>query len=108
MPALGDEDVARFDITMNDALIVRSVEGVANLDTDCEEGVYREWAATDAMFERHSIEVLHSNERLTLMSSDFIDGTDVRVVQCRGGTGFSPQTFQRLWVLGHVVRQEFQ
>ena len=43
---------------------------------------------------------LHDDERPTFVFANFVDGTDVRVVQCGSGTGFTTETFERLRVLG--------
>jgi hypothetical protein len=36
------------------------------------------------------------DERAAVFFADFMDGADVRVIQCRGGPRFSPEAFQRL------------
>jgi hypothetical protein len=36
------------------------------------------------------------DHRAAVFFADFVDGADVRVIQCRGGPRFSPEAFQRL------------
>jgi len=36
------------------------------------------------------------DERPVVFFADFVDGADVRVIQCRSGPRFSPEAFQRL------------
>ena len=36
MAALGDEDVGRFDVAMNDASGVGRIQGIRDLDAHCE------------------------------------------------------------------------
>jgi len=36
------------------------------------------------------------DERPVVFFADFVDGADVRVIQCRSGARFSPEAFQRL------------
>jgi len=40
--------------------------------------------------------------------ADFVNRADVGMIQGRGGTGFAPEAFEGLTVIGHVVGQEFQ
>jgi len=35
------------------------------------------------------------DERAAVFFADFLDGADVRVIQCRGGARFPPEAFQR-------------
>ncbi len=48
------------------------------------------------------------DHRAAVFFADFVDGADVRVIQCRGGPRFSPEAFQRLRVVRHLFGQEFQ
>ncbi len=60
------------------------------------------------MFQRHAVEKLHGDEHIAMLIVNFIDGTNVRVVQCGGGLGFALEPAERLRVFGYVVRQEFE
>jgi hypothetical protein len=40
--------------------------------------------------------------------TNLVDGADVRVIQCKGSTSFTPKAFERLRVFGEVLWQEFQ
>ena len=42
------------------------------------------------------------------MLADFVDRADVRMVQGGRSACLPPKTFQRLWVLGYVLGQEFE
>ncbi len=39
---------------------------------------------------------------------DFVDGADVRMIQRRGGLGFTLEAGQGLRIIGNVVREELQ
>jgi hypothetical protein len=64
--------------------------------------------ATDAVFERHAFQILHRYKRLTILLPDFVDRADVRMVQCRRSTSFTPKALQRLWVFCKIIGKKFQ
>ena len=49
-----------------------------------------------------------NDEGLITEFADLIDGADVGMVQCGGGTRLPAEAFQRLRVLGNFVGQEFE
>ena len=64
--------------------------------------------APDAVPERHAVQKLHDDERLTFMLADFVDRADVGMVQRRRSTSLAPEAFQRLWVSCKIIGQELQ
>jgi hypothetical protein len=52
-----------------------------------------DWATPDGVLQGHSIEVLHGDERTTVVLADFVDGADIGVVQARGSTCLAAKTF---------------
>jgi len=60
------------------------------------------------MFQGDAIEILHGDERLVIVFSDVVNGADVGMVESGGRTSFSPETFQCLRVLGHVIGKELK
>jgi len=42
------------------------------------------------------------------MFTDLVDRANIGMVECRGGTRLTTKAFQRLWVSGNVIGQEFQ
>ena len=84
VPSLRDEYVGGFDVTMNDALAVSSIEGVGNLDGNRDNTLGIQGACGDQVFQGHPVQVLHRNEWFTIVLPDFIRGADVWMVQCRG------------------------
>ena len=65
-------------------------------------------ATGDAMLQGRTIEELHDDEGVPLVSADFVDGADVGMVQGGSGAGFAAEALQSLRVLGDVVGKEFQ
>src|SRR5580700_12249612 len=106
--ALGDENICRLDIAMDDAFGVRSIERVGDLNAYIYDLIERHRAAGDAMLERLAVEILHGDEPLAIAFIDFVDGADIRMIQRRSGLRFAFKTRQRLRIFGYFVGQKFQ
>jgi len=52
------------------------------------------------VLQRHAVQKFHSNEGLTVVFTDIVNGADVRVIKCRRGLRLTLETGERLWVLG--------
>ena len=108
MPALGDKDVRRLDVAVDDPFGVRRIERVGDFDRHRQRAFDFEWPAVDEMLECSPVEILHRDEGLAFMLSDLVNGADVGMIQCGSGTCFAPEAFQRLFVMSYVLGQEFQ
>src|ERR1700731_1812086 len=62
----------------------------------------------DHVLQRYAVEKLHHDEGLAFALADFVDGTDVGMIQSRRGTSFPAEAFERLRVSGNIFRQELQ
>ena len=60
------------------------------------------------MFQRHSIQKFHDDERLIPVLTNLVDGADVGMIKSRRRTRLTPETFQCLWVLCDIVGQELE
>jgi len=60
------------------------------------------------VFQRHPVQKLHRDERLTILFADVMNRANVRVVQCRCSLGFALKTGESLRVTGNFFRQEFE
>ena len=108
MSALGDEDVGRLDVAVDDSLGVRRIQRVGNLDAQRQDGLRLHRPAADAVLQRHPVQVLHHQKRLIAVLADLVNGADVGMVEGRGGARLAAEAFQRLRVLRHVIGQELQ
>jgi hypothetical protein len=57
--ALGDEDVRRLDVAMNDSFGMSGVERVGNLNRQIEQNIGLDGFSGDAMLQRHAVQKLH-------------------------------------------------
>src|SRR5262249_11747627 len=61
-----------------------------------------------ALAQRLSLEKLHHDELTAFVFSDVVDGTDVRVVQARGGARLALKTLDGDDIGGRILGQKFQ
>src|SRR5579862_129551 len=106
--AVGDKNIGGLDVAVNDAFGVSGVQGVRDFDSQAQEHLGIERAATDAMAEGDAVEELHGDEAAAGLFADFVNGADIGMVEGGGGAGFTTETFQSLRILGQVVRKEFE
>ena len=104
MTTLGDENVRRLDVAVDDAFGMRSIECIGNLDGERENQFRFQRATADAMLQRHAVEILHDDEVLTFALVNLEDHADIGVVQRRGCLCFALETGKSLRVLGYVIR----
>src|SRR5207302_3347988 len=103
-----DQNVSWLDVAMNNAFRVGCVKRIRDFNRQAEQNVRFERASRDAVLERHAIEILHRNEAFTLVLANFVDCADIGMVQSGSGASFAAEAFERLSILGNVVRQEFE
>jgi len=80
MPALGDENVGRFDIAMNDAFGVSGIERVRDFDREGEQHFGFERTSRNAMLQGQSIEELHGNEGMPVVFADVMNGANIGMI----------------------------
>jgi hypothetical protein len=108
MPPFGDENVGGLDVPVNNACRVSRVESVSDFDCLCEKLLNFRRTPADSMLQRHAIEKLHGDERMTGMFADLIDGADVGMIQRGRRARFTAKALQGLGVLLQMIGQEFQ
>src|SRR6185436_11115721 len=106
--AIGDEDVRRLDVAVQDAARVRGVERVGNLHGEPQQQADGERPAVDLARQRAAFEQLHRDEGAPVVLVYLVDGADVRVVQRGRGARFAQKPFDRLRVVRAILRQELQ
>ena len=67
-----------------------------------------QWTPRDTVLQRHPVQKLHGNERLSVLFVDFIASADVGMVQSRGGFGFALKAAQGVRVLGNFIGQNLR
>src|ERR1022692_4893884 len=86
VPALGDKNIGRLDVAMNDPLGVRGVERVGNLNGEREDQLSFHRSAGNPMLQRLPVQKLHGDVRLLATLADVVNGADVGMAESGGGT----------------------
>src|ERR1039458_10612448 len=60
------------------------------------------------MLQRHTVQELHGDEGMLTILTDFVDGANVGVIECRRCSRLPAEAFQSLWIAGQVLGQKFQ
>jgi len=94
---MGDEDICRFDVAMDDPFLVRRLQPVRDLNGKFEQ--LRRWqglavvgAGPDIIPKCLPLQKLHHNEGLPVMLSEFVDGANVGMIQRGSRPGFALET----------------
>ncbi len=93
---------------MDDSFRVRRVQCVGNLDSQLQYLLKRQWLAGNAVLQCLPIEKLHDDEGPSVLVINLMDGTNVCMIQGRGGFGLALQAANCLRVSGDIVGKELQ
>ena len=100
VPTLGDEDIRRLDVAMDNAFCTGRVECIGDLDAEAENQFRIHRAIADAVLQRHAVQILHRNERSPLLVINLVNRADIRVVQRRRGLRLTLKAGKSLWIFG--------
>ncbi|MGC2530459.1 MAG: hypothetical protein WA639_22140 [Candidatus Acidiferrum sp.] len=84
MASFRDENVGRFNISMNDALAVGGIQGIGNFNGDLDKALKFEGARRNQMSKGNSVEVLHGDKSLAVKIADFVNSANVGMIQSGG------------------------
>src|SRR5208282_5754444 len=108
MAALGDKDVRGLDVAVDNAFRVRGVQRVGNLDRQTEQNVGLHRPAGDTMLQRYTVEKLHDQEGMAILLPDFMDGTDIGMIEGRRRLRLALEAGQGLAIFDNVIGQKLQ
>src|SRR4029077_18986607 len=108
MSPLGQKQICRLDIAMNDSFGVGCVQGVGNLDADIEQRIQLESPTEDHFPQSLAFQIFHHQEESPLVLANFMNGADVWVIQSRGGARFTPEALERQRIVRQAVGQKFE
>ena len=95
--AIGDEDVRRLDVPMEDACAVRGVQAVGQLHAQIQRFVDRQRAAFQPFPERLAAEQFHHDEELAVVFAQVMHHANIGMIQSGCRPGFTPEA-------GKVIR----
>jgi hypothetical protein len=105
---LGDENVRWLDVPVNDALGMRGIQSICNLNRNVKKPIEFDRQASDDVLESGTIQIFHCNEDVTILFADVMYDADIWMIQCRSGLSFSLESRQALSASGKIVGEKFQ
>src|SRR5262249_56453335 len=96
MSSFSHEEIGSFDVPVDNTFPVGSVERISNFDCQRKDRFGFDWTPADPMLQRHAVQKFHHDECLSVLLIDFMDGADVRMVQCGRSLGFPLKSVQGL------------
>jgi len=79
-----------------------------NLDGQGKNRVGLHRAIADLVLQRHAVQILHDDERLTILLIHFMDRANVRMIQRGSRLCLALKAGEGLCVFGYIIRQEFE
>src|SRR5689334_8844239 len=93
---------------MHDSLPVSGIESIRHLDPKIEQPLRFERPVPDQVLQGCPVQKFHHDEGTAILLVDFVNRTDVRVIQSRGGSCLALETAESLGISGNVVRKELE
>src|ERR1700728_2389481 len=108
LAALDQKNIRGLDVAVDDALRVRRIQTVCDLNAGFEELRYFDGLPFDAVLQSFPFQQFHGDKRPAFEFSNVVDGTDVRMIERGCSARFAAESFDRLGIVGNIVRKEFQ
>src|SRR6266436_2125410 len=108
MSPVGQKQICRLDVAMNDSFGVGCVQGVGNLDANIEQGLQLKSPAKDHFPQSLAFQIFHHQKEAPLVLANFVNGADVGMIQSRGGAGLTPEALQSLRITRQAIWQKLE
>ena len=102
----GDEDILRFQIAMDDPLLVCGGQTICDISADLQHLPDRQGAVFQPRAKRLALEQLHDGVRSAFVLPEVVDGEDVGMRQRGDGAGLAFEARARGLVRGEARRQD--
>jgi hypothetical protein len=103
-----EQDVFRFDVAVNDALLVGELEGFADAGDDRQCFLGLETAFAEELAEAGAIDVFHHQVEEAAGFAGVMDGDDIGMVEAGQCLGFAKEAFAELRVARGVGGKDFE
>jgi hypothetical protein len=103
--AFREHDVVRFEVAVDDPLIVCRLESRRDLGSDFEDLFDREGALADSVAQGIALDQFHDKVVDFVLVADVKEGADIWVVERRDGPSLTLESPQELLIVGKARRQ---
>ena len=93
---------------MHDPLRVGSIERVGDFDRKQQNLPSLHGTPGDAVLQGYAVQKFHGDKSLLAMFADFVDGTNIGMIQSGCRTRLPAKAFERLRVSRQFIREEFE
>ncbi len=107
-PGLVDKEVFRFDIAMHNAVIVGTLQGIANRRDDPQGFLRREAFGLQQLAEIHAVHKLHKQKIEAACLPEVMHPDDVRVIERGERMGLFFKPGRKLRIIGPLRCEQFQ
>jgi hypothetical protein len=97
---------AGLQIAVYDALLMRLIESVGDLDGKPRRLIQRQRASLQSIGQRFPFEVFHDEEIDPVVLADIVENTDVRMPQCRDSLRLPKKTLAPIRIVAKMRRQD--
>ena len=101
----GQHDVRRLQIAMDDALLMRLLQGLSDFCSNLQNLIERQRAFRQALGESLAFEILHDQEVGAVLRADVVKRADIRMLQRGNGFGLALHALLQFRVSGEMRRQ---
>src|SRR6185369_4349032 len=91
--ALSDKEICRLDVPVNDPSGVSRVQCIGDVDGEWQKDFHFQRTPSDAVLQGRAVQKLHRDKRMTIVLANFVDRTDVRVVESRSCPSLASEAF---------------
>src|SRR5258708_2757550 len=102
----GEENIGRLQVAMDDARLVGDLQSVSNLHGDVKNLSAGQWPTGDEVLEGLTFQELHHDEAMAFRFVNFVDSTNVGMVEGRGGACLALKSLEGLRIADQSRRQE--
>ena len=87
---------------------MRGVQRVGDLDAEPQHRLESERTGGESILQRRALQILHGDERSSVLLADVVDRADVRMVERRCGPGFTLKAAQGLGIARQIAGDELE
>ncbi len=102
------QDVLRLDVAVDDALVVRELERIANLGHNGQRLARAYATAGEQLSQVHPVHEFHDEEIQSIRPAKIMDGDDARVVELGQRLGFAGEPFGKRGVVSNSGGQNLE
>src|SRR5580698_9021116 len=107
-PPTSQKQIRWLDVSMNDSGGMGRLQGLRNLNPNAKDFLSREARTGHALLQSFALEEFDGNEMQTFRFVNLVNRTNVRVIQRRGGLGFSLKSPKCHFVASQILRKQLK